>query len=94
MAESTTATPQTTLPADTPGEIEAAQQRILTAINQADGVGYSTCADCAGPIMRMYSIYGGWVWLAARPQDGLPPAQCPAVDGYSGMTHGPHHPRP
>ena len=78
---------------DDPDTIAASQDRIAAAVNGADGVSYSTCTECSIPIMHVYSLYGGWLWLAAAGQGNTPPAQCPDVPGLNGIGHGAHKPQ-
>jgi hypothetical protein len=79
-------------PQDDPQAIADAQDRIAAAISQADGVSYSICEACGGTIMYVYSVHGGWLWIAAGAQAGTPPAQCPDTPGYYDIGHGAHRP--
>ncbi|GGO70642.1 hypothetical protein [Nonomuraea cavernae] len=80
-----------TSPSDRPTEIAAAQKRIAAAL---DAVPDTVCSACSATIMRAYSVYGGWLWLAVYGQETVPAAECPNRPGVYGVGHGPHQPRP
>lgn len=91
MEEPTGGTPRTRrLYSDDPEVIRQAQERILAALNKAGDV---TCAACNGLLMRCYSPFGGWLWMAVYGQDGVPAAQCPEVPGLYDIGHGAHRPK-
>lgn len=79
---------------DDPQVIAAAQDRILNALARAETAAYGACANCSLPIMHVFSVLGGWVWLGVYGQDGIPGAQCPgAISPYPDIGYGAHRPK-
>lgn len=52
-----------------------------------------SCTECDAVLMQVYSIYGGWLWIAVYGQEqDVPAPQCPKVPGLYGVGHGAHSP--
>ncbi|MGW5684588.1 hypothetical protein [Nonomuraea sp. NPDC003754] len=74
---------------DDPALIRAMQERISASLGKEDQI---VCGECDAPLMRVYSVYGGWLWLAVYGQGDVPAAQCPKVPGLYDIGNGAHRP--